>query len=218
MRFPDGFASNLRKNVSDVDGKISGLKSHDCHIIIQRLLGHGLRKFLPKEISDTIGELCNFFRIITSRTLRVNDLKAASKDVVLILCKLEMIFPPAFFDIMVHLILHLPDEAIHGGPVHSRWMYPIERCIGSLKQYVRNRARPEGSIAEGYVVNEALTFCSLYFRSTETRLNRPDRYGPTESNVNAKTLSVFQHSTRLLGSVAPVLLEEPLRSGQNGTS
>lgn len=48
----------------------------------------------------------------------------------LILCKLEKIFPPAFFDIMVHLAVHLPREAKLVGPVGYRWMYPIERyCL-----------------------------------------------------------------------------------------
>ncbi|KAL4298991.1 hypothetical protein AHAS_Ahas17G0056200 [Arachis hypogaea] len=32
--------------------------------------------------------------------------------------------------------------------------------LGHLKSYVRNKAKSEGSIAEGYVVEEALTFCS----------------------------------------------------------
>jgi hypothetical protein len=30
-------------------------------------------------------------------------------------CRLEMIFPPAFFDIMIHLPVHLADEAKLGG-------------------------------------------------------------------------------------------------------
>ena len=30
-----------------------------------------------------------------------------------------------------------------------------------LKGYVRNKARLEGSIAEGYIDNECLMFCSL---------------------------------------------------------
>ena len=41
-------------------------------------------------------------------------------------------------------------------------MYPIERRLGTFKGYVRNRARPEGSIAEAYIATEALTFCSKY--------------------------------------------------------
>uniref|UniRef100_A0A251TUS8 DUF4218 domain-containing protein n=1 Tax=Helianthus annuus TaxID=4232 RepID=A0A251TUS8_HELAN len=44
-----------------------------------------------------------------------------------ILCDLERIFPPSFFDVMVHLSVHLASEAKLGGTVHYRWMYPIER-------------------------------------------------------------------------------------------
>ena len=80
-------------------------------------------------------------------------------EIVKILCKLECIFPPSFFTIMIYLCVHLPEEAILGGPVQSRWMYPVARYLGHLKKYVRNKARPEGSIVEGYVVEEALTFC-----------------------------------------------------------
>ena len=45
----------------------------------------------------------------------------------------------------------------------------------SLKSYVRNRAAPEGCIAEGYIVEECLTFCSRYMEGVETIFNRPTR-------------------------------------------
>nr|GEV65497.1 putative reverse transcriptase domain-containing protein [Tanacetum cinerariifolium] len=54
-------------------------------------------------------------------------------------------------------------------------MYPFERYIKKLKGYVRNKAKPEGSIAEGYVAEEALTFSSHYFRDVTTKFNRLDR-------------------------------------------
>ncbi|GJW64216.1 CACTA transposable element [Tanacetum coccineum] len=67
------------------------------------------------------------------------------------------------------------NEAILGGPVYMRWMYPFERYMKKLKNYVRNKARPEGCIAEGYIAEEALTFCSHYLRNVPTKFNRPDR-------------------------------------------
>jgi len=37
--------------------------------------------------------------------------------------------------------------------------------LGHLKSYVRNKAQPEGSIAEGYLTEEVLTFLlSIYGR------------------------------------------------------
>ncbi|XP_016189391.1 uncharacterized protein LOC107630700 [Arachis ipaensis] len=59
--------------------------------------------------------------------------------IILTLCHLKMLFPPSFFTIMVHLTCHLVDEAKLRGPVHYRWMYPIERYLGHLKSYVRKK-------------------------------------------------------------------------------
>ncbi|XXG72497.1 hypothetical protein AAC387_Pa07g1576 [Persea americana] len=53
------------------------------------------------------------------------------------------------------------------GPVQYRWMYPIERYLLTLKSYERNRSRPEGSIAEGYLAEECLRFCSRWFLQNE---------------------------------------------------
>ncbi|CAN0847424.1 hypothetical protein LINGRAHAP2_LOCUS15482, partial [Linum grandiflorum] len=61
-----------------------------------------------------------------------------------------MIYPPRFFTGQVHLLLHLVEEVKRGGPVQYRWMYPIERFLGKLKTFCGNKARPEGSIAEGW--------------------------------------------------------------------
>ena len=101
-------------------------------------------------------------------------LRQMKEDIPLILSKLERIFPPAFFDVMVHLAVHLPEEAMLRGPVHYGWMYPIKRRLGYLKGTVRNRAKPEGSITEAYVVDECFSYCSIYLTNIETRSNKED--------------------------------------------
>ncbi|KAI3817395.1 hypothetical protein L1987_11185 [Smallanthus sonchifolius] len=121
VKLPDGFRSNIRKRVTDNNTNITGLKSHDCHILMQRLIPIGVRGFLTKDTYTPIVDLCTFFKQLCSRTLLVEDMKKAKDAIITILCKLELIYPPAFFDIMVHLVLHLPDEAIRGGPVCMRW-------------------------------------------------------------------------------------------------
>ena len=55
--------------------------------------------------------------------------RVAEPDAAEIICKLERIFPPSFFDSMEHLAIHLPYEAQVGGPVQYRWMYPFERYV-----------------------------------------------------------------------------------------
>ena len=73
-----------------------------------------------------------------------------------------MNFLLAFFDIMVHLPVHLCKEIEWGGQAHIRCMYSIERYLCKLKSYIRNKSKPEASIAEGYLVEECLIFCSRF--------------------------------------------------------
>ena len=42
VRFPDGYAANLEKCISPDGCKLQGLKTHDCHILLQRILPAGL--------------------------------------------------------------------------------------------------------------------------------------------------------------------------------
>ena len=83
------------------------------------------------------------------------------------LCHLEMYFPPTFFDIMPHLMVHLVREIKMCGPVFLRNMYPFERYMGILKSYVRNRSRPKGSIIEGYATEEVVEFCLDYMSNVK---------------------------------------------------
>ena len=68
-------------------------------------------------------------------------------------------------------------------------MYPIERRLGTFKGYVRNRARPKGSIAEAYIATKVLTFFSKYI---ETADQLSKEVG--EDNLG---LNVFNHSVRV---------------------
>ena len=70
----------------------------------------------------------------------------------MILCELEIYFPPAFFDIMVHLQIHVVEDTVQLGPAFLCSMMPFEWMNGHIKRYVRNRSRPDGSIAKGFLV------------------------------------------------------------------
>jgi hypothetical protein len=79
-----------------------------------------------------------------------------------IMCLMEQNLPPAFFDIQPHQIVHLPLEVGLAGPVHYRWMYYIERYMKVMKEWVRQMARPEGSMALGYTLFEGMHYLMEY--------------------------------------------------------
>jgi len=78
-------------------------------------------------VIDLLSDLCSFFKYVCSPTLNVDEPEHVQSRPILTHYELEKEFPPTFFTVMVHLIIHLVDEVKLGGPVHYRWMYPIER-------------------------------------------------------------------------------------------
>lgn len=89
------------------------------------------------------------------------------EDVAETLALMEIVFPPSFFVIMSHLPLYLVEELIILGSVHVRWMYLVERMLGSLNFFVRNKSRPEAFIARGYLMEETIGFIASYMEGYE---------------------------------------------------
>jgi len=167
------------------------MKTHSCHVLLQRIIPAGLREVVRPDLYEAVAEIGNFFRELCSRNLSIYVVEHLKQEIPLILCKLEKIFP-AFFDVMVHLAVHLLDEALLRGPVQYGWMYRIEWRLGTLKNLLRNRARPEGSIARAYIESEVLTFCSSYMDDDVDGL--PEFDGPTDGDTD-----IFMHGVRLIG-------------------
>ena len=106
----------------------------------------------------------------------MSKLDQMQADLVNTICLLEKYFLPAFFDIMIHLPVHLVREVKLCGPVYLRWMYPFERQMKILKDYVRNRDKPEGCIAESYIAEEAIEFCIEYLSEVDAIGIPPKKY------------------------------------------
>ena len=51
VTMPDRYASNISRHVNMKERKISGLKSHDNHILMQQLFPIALRGFLPSHVT-----------------------------------------------------------------------------------------------------------------------------------------------------------------------
>jgi hypothetical protein len=52
-----------------VQGK---LKTHSCHILLQRIIPGGLRGLVRKDVYEAVAKLGTFFRELCSRNLRID--------------------------------------------------------------------------------------------------------------------------------------------------
>lgn len=79
-----------------------------------------------------------------------------------------MYFPPLFFDIIVHLIIHLVREIRSYGPIYLRYMYLIDWYMKIFKRYMKNHHLLEASIVESYIIEEAVEFCLNYLSEADS--------------------------------------------------
>ncbi|GKU96446.1 hypothetical protein SLEP1_g9679 [Rubroshorea leprosula] len=178
-------------NIHNWVKRLFGMKSHDCHVFMQRLIPVAFRGLLPSAIWGSLTDISNFVRSLCSLVIKVTEMHKWEAKIVEIICKLEIIFPPAFFDSMEHLAIHLPYEARVGGPVQFRWMYPFERRMRKRKSTIGNKNHVEASIVEAFILYEISHFCSRYFGDdVETSWNQPLRnYGGIGTNVPGTTIN-----------------------------
>jgi hypothetical protein len=159
IKVPTGFSSNIKGIVNMKEKKFQNLKSHDCHVLMTQLLSVAFRRILPENVRLAIVKVCAFLNAISQKVIDRESLSGLQIDVVQCLVSFELLFPPSFFNIMTHLLLNLVEEIRILGPVFLHNMFPFERFMGVLKKYVRNHARPEGSISKGYGTEEVIKFC-----------------------------------------------------------
>ena len=167
-----------------------------------------------------------FFKELYSKNATPEDFESLQDRVVLMLCRLEGIFLHAFFDIMVHLIVHLPYQAKVGGPVMYHWIYPIERYVSNFIYLFQNinslwsyyisliivwiwentNFRLGGSIVEVHVAEECAAFCVRYLQGTETRENKPPR-NQHDGDEAYMGLSIFSPNWRASSKMKDICLD-----------
>ncbi|XP_074328345.1 uncharacterized protein LOC141666250 [Apium graveolens] len=82
VKAPHGYSSNIKKLVSMKDLKLVGLKSHDCHVLLQQLLPIAIQGILPKHVRFVITKLCLFFNTICSKVIDPDSLDKLQVDII----------------------------------------------------------------------------------------------------------------------------------------
>jgi hypothetical protein len=105
---------------------------------------------------------------LCSKEISKSEIKDMEEESVEVMCKMEQHLPPSFFDSQPHQIVHVVKEVELAGLVSYRWMYFLERYMKDLKGWVRQKAKPKGSMAQGYIIQEVVVHVTEYI----TRLDK----------------------------------------------
>ena len=161
MKFPTNYGASLRGAFGDEKNSWPAfLKTHDYHRLIHDILPVAIIGLGSSTLQDAIWSLGKLMRWVCSKEITIAEIEAMKIESAEVICKLEIALPPSFFDGQIHLLIHLVHEVAIAGPVHPRWMYWVERCMGYMKSLVHTRARVEGSISERYLAAESMFYCS----------------------------------------------------------
>jgi hypothetical protein len=127
LMIPDHYAANIKWAVNVSTGKLSGLKSHDYHIFIERLMPVMFHCYFKPNLWKIFAKLNYFYRQICAKQVSNVMMQRLKNEIEVLVCKMETIFPPGLFNVMQYLLVHLPWEGRIGGPVQFWWMYSQER-------------------------------------------------------------------------------------------
>jgi hypothetical protein len=73
-------------------GKIQGLKSHDYHIIMKRLLPVMLCGYLNDNIWEALAELSYYYGQLCAKEIKKDRMEKLDKEIPVLICKLEKYF------------------------------------------------------------------------------------------------------------------------------
>jgi hypothetical protein len=126
------------------------------------------------------------------KVIDVSTLDQLQRDIVETLVRLEMHFSPTYFDISMHLLVHLVDQirALH--PMYLHQMFPFERLMKVFRRYIRNRFRPEGGMVEGWSTEEAIELCKYYLDINRVRVleSRHEKKLGGKGTIGEKSITV----------------------------
>ena len=123
---PTCFSSNIKRLVSMKDLMLTSFNAHDCHMMLTCFLPIAIRATKLVYVRMVITRMCYFFNKIGQKEIREDKLGDSKHFMAETMGQIEQCFPPSFFDIMPHLMMHMVDQV--------RWLRPmyLNECWWSL--------------------------------------------------------------------------------------
>ena len=110
-------------------------------------------------------------RWLSLKEIHDYDIKYWKREIPRLMCEMKKYLPPKIFNAQEHYLIHQFEEIEMCGTIHTRSMWMVERHLKSLKALVRKRARPEGSMVEGYMLYQSMVYISQYIPKLATNMH-----------------------------------------------
>ena len=136
------------------DKKLSGLKTHDWHKFLQYILLIAINGCSTSENCMIIYKISHLVIWISQKEIKTTSIEENRINASKVVFMLKEHFPTSILTKQVYLMVYVMGKVAKVGVVHSRWMFFPERFMKTLKSFVRQQARPEGSMVEGWLVQE----------------------------------------------------------------
>jgi hypothetical protein len=74
-------------------GKLTGVKNHDYHIFMERLIPVIFCGYLDDDVWKALAEISHFYRQLCAKEIKKEMMQKLEKEILVLICKLEKIFP-----------------------------------------------------------------------------------------------------------------------------
>jgi hypothetical protein len=164
IRVPIGLSTDIKNLVSMSELKMSGYNTHDFHTMLSFFPAIAIRAVNHPYFKMVITRMCHFFNSIWKKVIDISELDELHKEIRVTMCQLEMCFPPSFFDMMEHYMIHLADQIFVLGPSYMHYMYLYEHHMVVTKGYVCNHPHHKGFMIESYKTEEVIESYTDYIK------------------------------------------------------
>jgi hypothetical protein len=93
LKILDGFVTGFRRAINLKTGKLTGVKIHDHHVIMEWLPMNMLQGYVHQDVWKTLAELSYFYIQLCAKEIKKEMIEKLEKEISVLLCKLEKIFP-----------------------------------------------------------------------------------------------------------------------------
>jgi hypothetical protein len=180
-------------------GKLNGLKTHDYHIIMERLMHVMFRGYFDDVVWMVLAELSYFYRQLCAKEITVEIMQKLEKEIPVLLCKMEKFFLPGF-SIQCNISLYISH-------MKEKWvvLFSIGGCItlkepsNILNQWLTIGQGLKGASPKHFFLKEVAYFSSVYF-AEEHNVNAPMMRYNVNEELLCSDLSIFASRCTTIGS------------------